>query len=212
MIDPQIMAAFAAAVLVAIAVPGPDALLVLGNTLSHDKRGGFMTALGVCLGYGVHILAALLGLTAIVLASATLFGLVKMVGAAYLIYLGLQAWRQRGGLELGDVGGPQRTPWQLLQQGFLGNALNPKAILFFMAVLPQFVRPEQGQIPLQIIQLGAVNFVVSLLFYTLLAHAAERIRLGLQHRPAVAERVQKALGGLLIGLGASLLLTKRPAS
>ncbi|GHG00607.1 lysine transporter LysE [Deinococcus piscis] len=212
MADLSIMATFAVAVLVAIAVPGPDALLVLGNTLSHGKRGGVLTALGVCLGYGVHILAALLGLTAIVLASATLFGAVKLIGAAYLMYLGIQTWRQRGHLELGDAERPHRTPWQLLQQGFLGNALNPKAVLFFMAVLPQFVRPEQGQVTLQIVQLGLVNFVVSLLFYSLLAQVAEHIRLGLQQRPVMAGRIQKALGGLLVGLGASLLLTKRPAA
>ena len=212
MVELPIMAAFALAVLVAIAVPGPDALLVLGNTLSHGKRGGVLTALGVCLGYGVHILAALLGLTAIVLASAALFGAVKLVGAAYLMYLGVQTWRQRGHLELGDAGGPRRTPGQLLRQGFFGNALNPKAILFFMAVLPQFVRPEQGQVTLQIVQLGLVNFGVSLLFYSLLAQVAEQIRLGLQQRPVMAGRIQKALGGLLFGLGASLLLTRRPAA
>jgi threonine/homoserine/homoserine lactone efflux protein len=163
--EPNVLWLFVITCAVAVVSPGPDTLLVLGNTFGGGRKRGFTTALGVCSGFLVHITAAVLGLTAIVLASATLFTLVKLAGAAYLIYLGIQAWRSDGTLPLNA--GEQTTTLGFFTQGFLGNVLNPKVILFFMALIPQFVNASAGNVPLQVVVFGAIDIGLSFGWYVI---------------------------------------------
>ncbi len=210
MLEPTLLWSFIAVCAVTLMVPGPDMLLVLSSTFANQRRGGIITSFGVCSGYLVHIVAAVLGFTAIILASATLFSLVKFIGAGYLIYLGFRAWHSNSALFLDR--GEQDTSLNLFTQGFLGNALNPKAILFFMALIPQFVSPSLGNIALQVVILGVVDIGISLIWYISLVLLANRIRLVLTSRPKVVAWIDRAMGSLLVIIGVRLLFTKRPAT
>jgi RhtB (resistance to homoserine/threonine) family protein len=210
MFEPASFGLFLATCAVAVITPGPDTLLVLGNTFSHGRRVGFSTALGVCGGYLVHITAAILGLTAIVLASSVLFTTLKLCGAAYLIYLGIRSLRSRSSfLSLEEKQGAASGSFM---QGFLGNVLNPKAIIFFMAFIPQFIDPKRGNVTLQVIVLGAITITMCLMWYTGVVLLASRIRALLTTRPKVVAWFNRITGGLLIALGIRLVLVERRAS
>lgn len=210
MVDATVLWLFVVTCAVAVMSPGPDTLLVLGNTLGGGQKSGFVTAIGVCSGFFVHITAAVLGLTAIVLASAALFTLVKLSGAAYLIYLGLRAWRSDGTLSLNTK--VRATALGLFTQGFLGNVLNPKVILFFMALIPQFVDARAGNVPLQVVVFGSIDLGLSFVWFTCLILLANRIRSLLLHRANVVKWLDRTLGSLLVAVGVRLLFTRRPAA
>ena len=210
MFEPTLLWLFVVTCTAAIVAPGPDTLLVLSSTFASQRRGGVITALGVCSGYFVHIAAAILGLTAIVLASATLFTLVKFAGAGYLIYLGIRAWRSGGTLTLDEA--KQATSFDLFTRGFLGNVLNPKVILFFMALIPQFVNSSLGNVALQVSIFGAIDIGLSLVWYLSLVLLANRIRLVLTSRPKIVTWIDRTMGSLLFAIGVRLLFTKRPTA
>ena len=210
MIDATILWLFIVTCAVAVMAPGPDTLLVLGNTFSGGRKRGLITALGVCSGFLIHITAAVLGLTAIVLASAALFTLVKLGGAAYLIYLGLQAWRSDGTLSL--TTGEQATLLGFFTQGFLGNVLNPKVILFFMALIPQFVNADAGNVTLQVVIFGVIDIGLSFVWYLCVILAANRIRLTLLSRTNVVKWLDRTMGSFLVVIGVRLLFVRRPAA
>lgn len=210
MFEPTVLWLFVFTCAVAVMAPGPDTLLVLGNTFGGGRRHGFLTALGVCSGFLVHITAAVLGLTAIVLASAALFTLVKFGGAAYLIYLGIRAWHSDSALSLRVR--EQNTYLGLFTQGFLGNVLNPKVILFFMALIPQFVDTSTGNVPLQVVIFGSIDIGLSFIWYVVLILLANRIRLVLINRTNVVKWIDRAMGSLLAAIGVRLLFTKRPTT
>lgn len=210
MFEPSVLWLFVVTCAVAVVAPGPDTLLVLGNTLGGGRKPGFITAVGVCSGFLVHITAAVLGLTAIVLTSAALFTLVKLGGAAYLIYLGLRAWRSDGTLTLSTQ--VQATHLGFFAQGFLGNVLNPKVILFFMALIPQFVDASAGSVTLQVVVFGAIDIGLSFVWYVSIIMAANRIRLALLNRAEVVKWIDRTMGSLLVAIGVRLLFTRRPTT
>lgn len=210
MFEPSVLWLFVITCAVAVVAPGPDTLLVLGNTFGGGRKPGFITALGVCSGFFVHITAAVLGLTAIVLTSAALFTMVKLGGAAYLIYLGLRAWRSDGTLTLNAEG--QATQLGFFIQGFLGNVLNPKVILFFMALIPQFVDASAGNVALQVVVLGAIDIGLSFAWFMSIILAANRIRLLLINRTSVVRWMDRTMGSLLVAIGVRLLFTRRPTT
>lgn len=210
MFEPTVLWLFVITCAVAVMSPGPDTLLVLGNTFGGGRKRGFITALGVCSGFLVHITAAVLGLTAIVLTSAALFTLVKLGGAAYLIYLGIRAWRSDGTLSLSAE--TQATQLGFFTQGFLGNVLNPKVILFFMALIPQFVDAGAENVPLQVVVFGAIDIGLSFVWYMSIIMAANRIRLALLNRAGVVKWIDRTMGSLLVAIGVRLLFTRRPTT
>lgn len=210
MVEPTVLWLFIVTCAVAVVSPGPDTLLILGNTFGGGRKRGLLTALGACSGHLVHITAAILGLTAIVLASATLFSSVKVGGAAYLIYLGVRAWRSDGALSLKVR---EHTPYLgSFTQGFLGNVLNPKVILFFMALIPQFVNTGAGNVPLQVVTFGLVNTGLSIVWFVSLVLLANQIRLILLSRTKVVKWMDRVMGSLLIAIGVRLLFTRRPTA
>ncbi len=210
MFEPSVLWLFVITCAAAVVAPGPDTLLVLGNTFDGGRKRGFITALGVCSGFFVHITAAVLGLTAIVLTSAALFTLVKLGGAAYLIYLGIRAWRSDGMLSL--KARTQATQLGFFAQGFLGNVLNPKVILFFMALIPQFVNTGAGNVTLQVVVFGAIDIGLSFVWFVSIILAANRIRLVLIKRTRVVKWIDRATGSLLVAIGVRLLFTGRPTT
>ena len=132
--------AFALASLVLIAITGPSVLFVIGRSLALGRKGGLLSVLGNALGMVPQIIAVALGVGVALAQSIVLFTIIKFAGAAYLVYLGIQAIRHRGGRTTTTAGRvPPSSTWRMLGEGFLVGATNPKSIVFFVAVLPQFV-------------------------------------------------------------------------
>jgi len=165
---------FLGAALLLFVIPGPAVLYVVTRSVTQGRRAGLVSVLGIHTGSLVHIAAAIAGLSALIAASATAFSVVKLAGAAYLIYLGIMAFRSAGRLE--DLAGlePMSTR-RIFWQGAVVNILNPKTALFFLAFVPQFIDPTLGSTTLQVAVLGGVFVAAGLMSdstYALAAGAA----------------------------------------
>ena len=209
MSDPTFWLVFFSAALALNLSPGPDLLFVLSRTLAGGRRVGVASVCGVCSGALVHVGAAALGISAIMATSALAFALVKYLGAAYLLYLGIQALRSAGaGTSLeGDT--PRVTAWQAYRQGILVDVLNPKVAIFFMAFLPQFVRVDEGSVPLQLLVLGVLVVLVALIVECALVLLAARASSTLRNSPRMGLWLDRVLGSVLIGLAIRLGLAER---
>ncbi len=192
---------FLPAALVLVAIPGPNHLYITARSIGEGRRAGLASAFGVETGTLVHIAAAAAGLSALVAASATAFGVLRYAGAAYLVYL---AYRTLRGGDDGD--GPALRPQPLRRvylDGVLVNVLNPKVVLFFLAFLPQFVDRRAGAVPLQIALMGLMVVLFGLLSDIAYALAAGSIGTWLRARPAFRRRPRYATGLVYLGLGAA---------
>lgn len=206
---PETLLTFVVAAVALIVIPGPSVLFVIGRSLSYGRRGGLMSVLGNSLGVLPLVGAVALGIGAVVAQSILWFTVIKLLGAAYLVYLGVQAIRHRNDLGGDAVGAGSRTlsPATLLRQGFVVGVTNPKAIVFLVAVLPQFVTVSGGSVPAQILVLGTLFVTIGLLCdaaWALLAGSAQHWFAKSPRRLATA----RASGGvLMVGLGGGLALT-----
>jgi len=210
MTDYAYWALFLSAALALNLAPGPDLLYILSRTIANGRRVGVASALGVCSGALVHVLAAALGVSAILATSALAFALVKYVGAAYLLYLGIQALRSAGsGFDLQLRQGAATSAWSAFKQGVLVDILNPKVAIFFMAFLPQFVRPELGAVPLQLLGLGLLVIGVAIVVEVLFVLVAARATTAIRNNRAISVWLDRALGSILLGLGVRLGLSER---
>lgn len=186
--------------------PGPDLAFILARTLGGGIRAGLGAMFGVWTGTLLHVALAALGVSALLVASAELFSLVKWAGAAYLVWLGLGALRGGGVLA---VGAPQRgTLAGAFRQGVLVSALNPKVAVFFLAFLPQFVEPGAGPAWLQLTLHGLLVIAVAALVEPLAVFGAARLADGLKRRAWLGAWLDRGLGALLIGLGLRLGLAR----
>lgn len=202
----------AAAVLLAV-TPGPGIFYVAARTLSGGRGEGIASSLGTGLGGMVHVVAGALGVSAIVLASAELFTLLKFVGAGYLIWLGLRTIRsaRRESVALdGGAGEKPMGPHRAFREGMLVEALNPKTAAFFLAFIPQFVDLSAGHVALQFVVLGFISVTLNTLADVVVAILAGRIREGAVARPLFVSRLRQGSGGAMIALGLGLMLAKRP--
>jgi threonine/homoserine/homoserine lactone efflux protein len=209
MIDIPTLLLFLAAAWAVILLPGPDILYVLSRSLGNGRRAGIISALGIGFGECVQTLLAVAGLAAILQASITAFLLVKALGAVYLVYLGIKTIRDKQAIAFSRAVNSveHRT---VFWQGTLTNLLNPKAELFFVAFLPQFVNPLHGHAHLQILSLGLLFAVSDILFLSLLAHSAGYLHTWLGRHPKALTYMRWGSGGILIGLGVRLAITERP--
>lgn len=199
--------AFALASALLIALPGPSVLFVLGRSISLGRRGGLLSVLGNALGMLPAIAAVALGIGALVTQSVVVFTVVKVAGALYLVYLGIQAIRHRRAGVVADAPPVPRSAARLLAEGFVVGATNPKTIAFFVAVLPQFVAHEAGAVPLQLAELGLVFFLLALAMDGTWALVAGTARNWFARSPRRVERLGAAGGVMMIGLGGVLLVT-----
>jgi len=200
--------AFALAALVLIVIPGPSVLFTIGRALALGRLGGLLSVLGNALGLLPVIVAVALGVGGIVASSIVLFTIVKVAGALYLMYLGVQAIRHRNRTaEATTSGVVPRSPWRQLGEGFVVGITNPKTIAFFVAVLPQFVDLDAGMVPLQMIELGLVFFVIALMSDAVWALVAAGARDWFGRSPRRIARLTATGGALMIGLGGMLLFT-----
>ena len=208
--DPATLAVFAGAALALIVIPGPAVLYILAQSVEHGRRAGVFSALGVASGGLVHITAAAVGISALVVSSALAFSIVKYAGAAYLLYLGIRRLLERGG-EVGDEGPPRAAePWRIFRRGILVNVLNPKTALFFLAFLPQFVDPGDGPVLAQILVLGSLFVLLALVSDCLYALGAGALAGWVRRRRGAARDVGRyASAAVYVGLGTATALASR---
>jgi RhtB (resistance to homoserine/threonine) family protein len=202
--------AFAGVAALVILAPGPDTALVTKNALRHGRRAALATSFGVVSGLIAWTLAAALGIAAIVRASETAFTLLKLVGAAYLIYLGVQALRasRRGhGADMPVGDGPPQQTSRAYRQGLLSNLANPKIAAFFTGFLPQFIAPGVS-VTVPFLLLGAIFVAMTLGWLCIYALVASKAG-GLLTRPRVRTALDRVTGVVLIGLGLRLVTERR---
>ena len=189
--------------------PGPDTLYIVGRSSSQGWRAGAVAALGIGAGALVHICAAALGLSALLAASATVFTAVKIIGAAYLVYVGISLIRAKHSAQ-SPVIAPGNRPVPLrgiFFQGFLTNVLNPKVALFFLAFLPQFVMADAPSKPLAFLSLGAIFDINGTLWNLLVAWSTARISRRLAAGDAFKKWFNRCVGSLFVLVGIRLALT-----
>ena len=199
---------FVAAALVLLLIPGPAVLYIVARSLSQGHRAGLVSVLGLSLGALVHVAAATAGLSAILLASATAFGIVKALGAGYLIYLGIRtlfARQPTGSVEAS----PPRSLYRLFRDGVFVSVLNPKIAVFFLAFLPQFVEPSRGPVPPQVLLLGLTYVGLALITDSAYALLAGSLRHSLGGRVMQGPLPRYASAVVYLGLGVSTALTGR---
>jgi threonine/homoserine/homoserine lactone efflux protein len=193
-----------------IIVPGPNVLFVISRSLQQGRTAGLAAVAGGQLGECVQVAAVAFGIGAAVEASAAVFTVVKLAGAAYLVFLGVQAIRHRRDLAeaLGQPG-DGRPVRRMLADGFVVGATNPKAIVFFVAVLPQFADRVAGHVPLQMLLLGSVFVGIALISDSMYALVAGTVRGWLARSPRRLAAIGGTGGLAMIGIGATLALTGR---
>lgn len=205
-VDPSLLAGYLLACLVLVLTPGPDMAFVLAQTISGGARRGWAATLGVFTGATVHILAAAAGVAALVAANPALFTALRVVGALYLLWLGVQAIRAalRGSGGIGHGGTPTTSLAAAWRQGFLTNLLNPKVGLFFLAFVPLFVDPMRSPPWVQMLVLGPLLPLMSVPFFAILIAGASRIA-GRLRASSAGRWLDGAAGTLFLGLGVRLL-------
>ena len=194
--------------------PGPDSLFIMARSASQGWRAGFVACWGVGSGVFVHVFAAALGLSALLATSATAFTAVKVIGADYLVWIGLGMLRQRkaadAALPAELAATPRAIPYaQIFRQGFLTNVLNPKVALFFLAFVPQFIAPDAASKPLAFLLLGAIFDFNGMLWCHALAlftaFASHKLEVG----AAFARWLNREIGTMFVALGVRLALATR---
>ena len=206
MIPIEHLVAFVLASIVLIVIPGPGVLFVVGRSIALGRRAGVLSVLGNSLGNIPALLLVAFGVGAIVASSVVAFTAIKIVGAAYLVYLGVQAIRhRRGRIEQG--GRAPASVLTLLRQGFFVGMTNPKTIAFFVAVLPQFVARDAGPIWLQLLMLGLIFQVLAIVCDSMWALAAGTARTWFGRSPRRLSALSGAGGVMMIGLGGALAFT-----
>jgi len=212
MVSTESIFAFAAMSLLVIVIPGPSVLFVIGRALAHGRRTALATVLGNLVGSYVLVIAVAWGLGALVESSAAVFMGVKMAGAAYLVYLGVQAFRHRNQMRAADMEAPageRRGDLRTVLDGLFVGITNPKGIVFFAAVLPQFVNHSAGHIPLQMMVLGLVPVAIGLVTDTLWGLGASAARSWFARSDRRLSMIGGAGGFAMIGLGVTVAATGR---
>ncbi|MPZ96464.1 MAG: LysE family translocator [Propionibacteriales bacterium] len=206
------LVAFGTLTFVMVVVPGPSVLFTISRALTVGRHGALLTVGGNAAGVYVQVVAVAFGLGALVERSVAVFTAVKLLGACYLVYLGVQALRHRRRLweawDSGSLALPAR-PWAVVRDGFVVGLANPKSIVFLAAVLPQFVNHTDGHVTSQILLLGVLLPLIALLSDSAWALVAGNARDWFARSPRRLELVGGSAGVIMIGLGASLAISGR---
>ncbi|WP_043829605.1 LysE family translocator [Muricoccus aerilatus] len=206
-VDPALLLACVLASIIVVLTPGPDMMFVLGQTLAGGAHRGWAAAIGIWCGATVHVIAAALGVAALLAASPALFTALRLAGAAYLVWLGIgalrAAWQGAPALEPSAV-----AARRVVLQGALTNLTNPKVALFFLAFLPQFVAPDRAAPWVQMLLLGPLLPLLSVPFFAALIAGAGRASARLARSARAARWLHGAAGVIFLGLGARLLVQR----
>ena len=210
MISSGQLLSYAFASFVLIVIPGPGVLFVVGRALAHGRRTAVATAAGHAAGNYVVAACVAIGLGSLLERSAQVFVAVKLAGAAYLVWLGIQAIRHRGSLAdamSSTAGSP--AGWRALRDGFIVGVTNPKAFILFGAILPQFVNRDAGHVPAQMLLLALVSVSIGLVSDSAWGLAASGVRAWFARSPRWVARVGGAGGLAMIGVGVTVAITGR---
>ncbi|AXF22080.1 lysine transporter LysE [Burkholderia pyrrocinia] len=204
---------FVLAVFLLNVTPGPDTAYIIGRSVAQGRGAGLMSALGISAGCCVHALACAFGLTALLAASAAAFTVIKLVGAAYLIYLGVRMIVAKqaatpSGTEAAQASAAKPLR-QLFMQGFWTNVLNPKVVLFFVSFFPQFVSADSPHKALAFLTLGAVFVGMSTVWTSLVAWVAGSVTQRFSGKPGVKKWLDRTVGSAFVGLGLRLATLQR---
>lgn len=202
-VDPATLAAFALTVAAIVISPGPDTMLILRSSLTSGIGGGLAAVTGVQLGLIVHTVLAVVGITAVVASSALLFKAVALAGAGYLAWLGIGGLRGRGALSLGSAG-PRVRARVCCRDAMLTNILNPKVIVLFFALYPNFIRLGGGDVIAQILLLSATLILINAVWQVGLAWSADRARRWLG-RPAAQIWIGRITGAILLSFAVAMV-------
>jgi threonine/homoserine/homoserine lactone efflux protein len=199
---------FAVAAILLVVTPGPNMLLILSISAAKGARDGLLTLIGVQIANYSHAILAGLGISGLALHVPYGFETLKISGALYLLWLAWGAWRAPSVLKVGAAE-VKRGTFALIGQGFLTNMLNPKVILFFLALFPQFIAPERGSFLLQSLELVTIHALFGTLILSAVALSAARLRRTLLSRPAISAWLNRALAAVFAGLAVRLLVAPR---
>lgn len=208
---PQELLLFALAALLLVLTPGPNMVYCVSRSLTQGPRAGLLSLAGVIAGFGVHLVAAVAGLTALLAAVPLAFDALRIAGAAYLLWLAWQAVKPGGVAPFETRTLPADSPRKLFLMGFLTNALNPKVAMFYVSFFPQFLHPERAQWLLQSVTLGTVQIGISALVNAVLVLFAAQVA-GFLNRSPQWIRAQRYVMGSVLGLLALKLLTDKKAA
>jgi threonine/homoserine/homoserine lactone efflux protein len=207
MIPTSNLIAFTLASAVIVAIPGPSVLFVIGRALVLGRAGALLSVLGNALGVFVQVILIAAGVGVIIEQSVILFTIIKFAGAAFLVYLGVQAIRHRGTQVANDDGAIRTSNRRVLGESFIVGASNPKTVVFFIAVLPQFVAPASGWVPAQMLLLGTMFLLTALVFDSVWALAAGAARNWFGRSPRRIASLSATGGVAMIALGGTLAAT-----
>lgn len=208
MIDQTTLITYCAIVGGFVFIPGPATMLTVARATTSGARVGIATGAGITVGDIIHTIFAVVGISALIAASAPLFSLVKYAGAAYLVWLGIKAIRAKSA-ELPGQGQGEISAGQAFRQAVLAEVLNPKTALFFLAFLPQFVRPENGAVFLQLMTLGILFALLGFCSTIIFAIGAGGLGNFLRRHPAVLKWQGKVVGSIYCALGLRLAMQQR---
>lgn len=208
LLAPEQFLGFLLAAILITASPGPDNLMVLGVGISRGRKQGMAFGLGCALGCLSHTVLATLGVSALIAASPLAFTTLKMCGGLYLIWLGVQAWRSRGGAKVERVGAADESLRRLFAKGLFANAINPKVVLFFLSFLPQFVIVERGGVSWQTAQLGLVFTAQAVLLFGLLGYFSGGVGQWLSRTPRAGFWLDRIAGTIFVALGLRLIIAR----
>lgn len=200
---------FASIIVVLALTPGPDVIYITTRGVAQGRRAALLSTVGICIGYLVYTMLAALGLSALLQSSAIAFDIVRYAGAIYLVYLGIRTFLSKHGGPLTQGAVYPLPARRILQQGILTSMLNPKGILVFAALLPQFVHPHLGAVPLQMTVFGLTFTLICLCIYAGYAFLSGRLGEKLATQPRFASIFRWLTGSVLTGLGARLLFLER---
>jgi threonine/homoserine/homoserine lactone efflux protein len=195
---------FAGAVVVLVLAPGPDMAYMLTRTVAQGRKAGAVAAIGINLGAYVHVLASVLGLSAILATSAVAFTVVKWGGAAYLVWIGIQALTRSAPVDVESTSTSGLSLTTIFWQGFFSDVLNPKVALFFLAFLPQFVTHGHGDEWIQLLVLGVTGNVIAIGTNLLLVCFASAATASLRRSQRITRWLHRAVGAMFIALGLRL--------
>ena len=206
-LDSYLLFVFASIIL--CIVPGPDMIFLLSRTLAQGKKAGIAAAIGINVGAYLHLFAAVLGISAILASSAYAFTIIKWLGAAYLVYIGIKILlSKQGSVIIDERDIKKQNLRKIFWQGFLSDALNPKVAIFFLAFLPQFVSPASENRTLQILFLGITVNVIAILINLVLVYFSSTLTSRLRENTSISKSLNKIMGSIFILLGLKLASEK----
>ncbi|HBF49994.1 MAG TPA: lysine transporter LysE [Massilia sp.] len=208
MLAPEQFLGFLLAAVLITASPGPDNLMVLGLGMSKGRKQGMVFGLGCALGCLSHTLLAVLGVSALIAASPVAFTALRVGGGLYLVWLGVNALRSQGGSKASDGNAAPQLLRSLFTKGLVANAINPKVVLFFLSLLPQFVIPANGNVPGQMLALGVTFTVQAAILFGLLGYFAGAIGAWLNRKPGAGKWLDRIAGTVFVALGIKLIVAR----